>query len=276
MMNPTISNEVRSGTTAAPVARLMHRTCLAQRIREDDFQQREPLLSCLAKTLELAPPLRFCFILMRTIEMKHLVSHLIVVFVLLFVGHCLGDEPSLEPIPLPMPNPIAGRADDVTRPQTAEPTVGPELQPATESPITESPAVAPSDKPAAATTSHDARPQSAGVVTQTDPAIRDRRVVRTLRLSAPATVRAGAVPALRPATVVYDLRVNAYPPVPAIVLAPVPPPILRRNALRPANVATYRVAPNGQYVPLATPVLVRPKYYLPGQPVRNLIRAVTP
>jgi len=86
-----------------------------------------------------------------------------------------------------------------------------------------------------------------------------------------------------PATVVHS-----YHPVGPVVAYPAPVVVARPVVtVRPRGV--YRVplvvAPRVVYrapvvvapVPVyAAPVVVRPKVYIPGQPVRNAIRAVTP
>ena len=83
----------------------------------------------------------------------------------------------------------------------------------------------------------------------------------------------GAVPvvthrvAVVPAPVVSTYRVP--------VAVPYPAPVVRYS------VAPVPVAPPVSYyaprpVVVARPALVRPKYYVAGQPVRNAVRAVTP
>ena len=204
--------------------------------------------------------------------MKYLVACSVVLCMLIVVSRCHGDEPSLEPIPLPLPSPAAGSVTAAPASQTSLLTEGPELRPATESP-----AAVPADEPAARTRSNQVRPQSRTNVMQQAPVITQRRYVPAARQVVPATVQTRTVQTLRRATYVYDARVRAYRPVSAVVVTPAPQPVARLNVLRPASVA-YRVAPApaAQYVPVARPVLVRPKYYIPGQPVRNFVRAVTP
>jgi hypothetical protein len=59
------------------------------------------------------------------------------------------------------------------------------------------------------------------------------------------------------------------PPVPYYVAAPMATPYYAASPVVPAAVA---VAP----VYYGRPVVVRPKVYVPGEPVRNILRAVTP
>ena len=72
-----------------------------------------------------------------------------------------------------------------------------------------------------------------------------------------------------------------------IVAAPIyaPPVVVRRPVVDPfyGGVSVYRSAVPvaapvyAPAVPLApAPVVVTPRYYVPGQPVRNVLRAVTP
>jgi hypothetical protein len=60
----------------------------------------------------------------------------------------------------------------------------------------------------------------------------------------------------------------AAAPVPYYAAAPVVPPYY---AAAPVAVAPLAVAPV-----YGRPVIVHPKVYIPGQPVRNVLRAVTP
>ncbi len=81
----------------------------------------------------------------------------------------------------------------------------------------------------------------------------------------------------RPAAPVYAAQapVVAYRPVAQAVAAPAP-----YISYRPAANYTYAspVATSYGYAPVvaARPVIVSPKVYYPGQPVRNVLRAITP
>jgi hypothetical protein len=91
------------------------------------------------------------------------------------------------------------------------------------------------------------------------------------------------------AHVVYSPVVPAYPPVVvhhapvAMTVAPVvvtqyAPTVV--NYVPAAPTVVYQpivtTVPAPVYVPVGRPVIVRPKVYVPGQPVRNVFRAITP
>jgi hypothetical protein len=97
----------------------------------------------------------------------------------------------------------------------------------------------------------------------------------------------------RPSGVVYGpAPVVAYRPAPVVAYRPAPVVAYRPApvvAYRPAPVVAYRPAPVVAYRPVVAvpppvpvgvvvgrPVVVSTKVYGPGQPVRNLLRAITP
>ena len=64
-----------------------------------------------------------------------------------------------------------------------------------------------------------------------------------------------------PATYVRSVTVARYPVTAGPLVAPAPVVAVPYYAARPA---------------LVRPVIVRPKYYVPYQPIRNTVRAITP
>lgn len=117
---------------------------------------------------------------------------------------------------------------------------------------------------------HYASPDSATVVTQYAPAAPGPAVIAgptQVFASPPVVTYRPALPLYRQPIVTYRQPVVTYrQPVvtyaaPATYVAP----------------ATYAApALNGYGVPVAQPVIISPKVYYPGQPVRNLLRAITP
>ena len=89
-----------------------------------------------------------------------------------------------------------------------------------------------------------------------------------------------------PPVVVYRAPVVAYSPVipapPAVVAySPVAPVAVAPVAVAPAPVAAYRPVPvavaPAPVVAVPAPVVVyRPRYFVPGQPIRNAFRAIIP
>ena len=76
-------------------------------------------------------------------------------------------------------------------------------------------------------------------------------------------------------TYVYSAPVNVYSPAPVVTYRPIVPVYRYRRfapfyAYRPAYSVPY---PTTVYYP---PVYVRPRFFVPGQPVRNYYRAVLP
>lgn len=76
------------------------------------------------------------------------------------------------------------------------------------------------------------------------------------------------VPVMVPAVTVYQPVVPAYAPV----VAAYPPLVAYRPMVVPPPVV-YGAPP---VVYAGPPAVVRPRVYIPGQPVRNVLRAVTP
>ena len=83
-------------------------------------------------------------------------------------------------------------------------------------------------------------------------------------------------PAIAPApTYVYSAPVTVYSPAPVVTYRPIVPVYRYRRfapvyGYRPAYSVAY---PTTAYYP---PVYVRPRFFVPGQPVRNYWRAVLP
>jgi hypothetical protein len=105
----------------------------------------------------------------------------------------------------------------------------------------------------------------------------------TLICLSSATVSAQTVVVMQPpAHVVYSPVVASPAPVvtaysPVVVARPAPAivvhqPVVPTVTYRPV-VTSFR-AP--AYIPAGRPVIVRSKVYIPGQPVRNFFRAITP
>lgn len=123
--------------------------------------------------------------------------------------------------------------------------------------------------------------------------------------SAPTTANYGSVvtysPVIPPATTVYSQApiivarpivqpTTTYAPAPVITYRPVaptyyaaptpvityrPPVIAYAPALPVYGATTYSTYPVVPTV-VARPVIVSPKVYVPGQPIRNVLRAITP
>lgn len=73
--------------------------------------------------------------------------------------------------------------------------------------------------------------------------------------------------------VVAPAPVTVYHPAPVTVYRPAPV-VTYRPAVVPAPVAVYRPAPVVAYPPVT--VYYRPEIRVPGQPVRNVLRAIVP
>ena len=104
-----------------------------------------------------------------------------------------------------------------------------------------------------------------------------------------ANTSAQTVVVAPPAHVVYSPVVPAYPPVVVqsapvvtayspVVVAPPAPAVITYRPVVP--VVAYRPVVTSYggpaYVPAGRPVVMRTKVYVPGQPVRNLFRAIAP
>jgi hypothetical protein len=97
--------------------------------------------------------------------------------------------------------------------------------------------------------------------------------------AAPVVTVAAYVPEVVPTpapvyTAGYPVAVSAYYPVAPVYSAYYAPPVY--SAYYPAPYVVARPAYLPQAVYYGAPYVVRPKVYVYGQPVRNVIRAVTP
>jgi len=112
-------------------------------------------------------------------------------------------------------------------------------------------------------------------------------------VSATTAATAQTVVVMRPpAQVVYSPVIPAYSPVvvqPTQVVTAYSPVVVARPAravvtyhpfVPPPAVMTYRPLVPSYRAPMIVgagrPIIVRPKVYIPGQPVRNILRAITP
>lgn len=79
--------------------------------------------------------------------------------------------------------------------------------------------------------------------------------------------------AVAPAPVVTYRPTIVSAPAPVIAYSPVAPPVVAYSPVAPAPVA---VAPAPVVYTVGRPVVVSTKVYVPGQPIRNFFKAITP
>lgn len=98
-------------------------------------------------------------------------------------------------------------------------------------------------------------------------------------IPAPATTTTYYAPApvaVAPAPVVTYRPTVTYSPAPVVAYSPVAPTVTYYGAA-PAPVVAYSpVVGAPVMVPVGRPVTVSTKVYVPGQPVRNFFKAITP